>query len=98
MELPETLIKKMENLAMIIRDLEHAEIVTNLKDFKVIEGSRFAFLSASFNNITIGRFSATQATIDTISQQGEPEAGTPSISGFSFAIQSFASSEPFVIA
>ena len=79
---------------MIIRDLEHCEQVKKIGD---VEGGFFGFLLVTFDTLTTGNFTAVQGSADTINQQGNPLTGAPTVTGFSFSLQSFTSSIPFQI-
>lgn len=83
---------------MIIRDLEHYEIGSQVNQFEEIEGGAFGFLFVTFDTITTGSFTAVQGSADTINEEGNLATGTPTVTGFSFVLQSFTSSEPFEIA
>ena len=84
---------------MIIRDLEHYEVGSQVNQFEEIEGASWGFLELSVDNLTVGPFTGVESFIETINQTvGNPTifGGVLTTTGFSVRISSVASFAPVV--
>lgn len=79
---------------MIIRDLEHYEIGSQINQIEQLEGG-FAFTLFSAAGIAVGPNVVSLTDINIITQDGAGQGN--SVSGFSIVHQSVASSQPIPV-
>lgn len=82
---------------MIICDLEHYEIDSQVNQIKKLKGGFFGFIVTDWAFLSNGFFTAAESKIDVLNQQGDPFTGLPTTTGFEFKLSSMVSSMPINI-